>query len=222
MYTQTGTPYYASPEVWKDKPYTNSCDIWSLGCVIYELAALHPPFRAKSMKELSNKVIRGVYPPLPRQYSSDFARVIKKMLNVEPSRRPTASQILQIREMQVNMTETCKNLSVEQESQVANHLLGTIQIPRNLWQLDRRLPGPNYSKKPGIKRTNSEPLRLPSIDKSRDNLRSAANEVVHNKNINPIKELRWQESEDPWRPPRSRRSDRYSRNGQRYQNENSQ
>lgn len=44
MQTQTGTPYYASPEVWNDKPYDARCDIWSLGCVIYELAALNPPF----------------------------------------------------------------------------------------------------------------------------------------------------------------------------------
>ena len=44
MQTQTGTPYYASPEVWNDKPYDSKCDIWSLGCVIYELASLCPPF----------------------------------------------------------------------------------------------------------------------------------------------------------------------------------
>lgn len=43
-YTQTGTPYYASPEVWRDEPYDFKSDIWSLGCVIYEMITLQPPF----------------------------------------------------------------------------------------------------------------------------------------------------------------------------------
>jgi NIMA (never in mitosis gene a)-related kinase len=52
LHTQTGTPYYASPEVWKDKPYDSKSDIWSLGCVLYEMASLLPPFRAAHMTGL--------------------------------------------------------------------------------------------------------------------------------------------------------------------------
>ncbi len=73
LQTQTGTPYYASPEVWQDKPYDAKCDIWSLGCVIYELAAQHPPFLAPDMNSLFQKVIKGVYPNIPRQYSLELA-----------------------------------------------------------------------------------------------------------------------------------------------------
>lgn len=56
LFTQTGTPYYASPEVWRDEPYDNKSDIWSLGCLIYELCALTPPFRGKDMQALFNKI----------------------------------------------------------------------------------------------------------------------------------------------------------------------
>ena len=56
LYTQTGTPYYASPEVWNDQPYDAKSDIWSLGCLIYELCALRPPFKGRDMEALYQKV----------------------------------------------------------------------------------------------------------------------------------------------------------------------
>ena len=70
--TQTGTPYYASPEVWQDRPYDYKSDIWSLGCVLYEMVALNPPFRAADMNQLFKRVTEGKVANLPAMYSQDL------------------------------------------------------------------------------------------------------------------------------------------------------
>lgn len=69
-YTQTGTPYYASPEVWKELPYDSKSDIWSFGCVIYEMCQLEPPFKAKDMGLLFKNVTGGKYQPISPIYSA--------------------------------------------------------------------------------------------------------------------------------------------------------
>lgn len=61
LMTQTGTPYYASPEVWRDQPYDLKSDIWSLGCVMYELMTSKPPFMATDMDFLYKKILAGKY-----------------------------------------------------------------------------------------------------------------------------------------------------------------
>lgn len=76
-YTQTGTPYYASPEVWRDHPYDIKSDIWSLGCVLYEMCSLKPPFQATSMKGLFKTVCKGKINPIPKSYSSEVWTIIK-------------------------------------------------------------------------------------------------------------------------------------------------
>ena len=78
--TQTGTPYYASPEVWQDKPYDLKSDIWSVGCVLYETCALVPPFTAKDMQGLFRKICEGIVPALPMNYSRDLNHMVKLCL----------------------------------------------------------------------------------------------------------------------------------------------
>jgi NIMA (never in mitosis gene a)-related kinase 1/4/5 len=92
--TQTGTPYYASPEVWKDKPYDNRSDIWSLGCVVYEMITLLPPFRAQSMAGLATKVTKGQYESIPNKFSVDLSQMVRSLLQVEPRNRPTIDKVL--------------------------------------------------------------------------------------------------------------------------------
>lgn len=44
--TYVGTPYYMSPEQVNEQPYDEKSDIWSAGCLLFELASLKPPFKA--------------------------------------------------------------------------------------------------------------------------------------------------------------------------------
>ena len=97
--TQTGTPYYASPEVWADKPYDYKSDIWSVGCIAYEMCCLKPPFRAKSLDSLFKAVTKGRYDPIPNIYSKHLANIISLMLQTSAYRRPGCIDILEMDEV---------------------------------------------------------------------------------------------------------------------------
>ncbi|KAI3354067.1 hypothetical protein L3Q82_018625, partial [Scortum barcoo] len=58
--TYVGTPYYVAPEIWDNKPYNNKSDVWSLGCVLYELCTLqHPVFPLFRLSpNITNKSLR--------------------------------------------------------------------------------------------------------------------------------------------------------------------
>ena len=125
--TQTGTPYYASPEVWKDNPYNLKSDIWSLGCVFYELIMLKTPFRGEGMKELYKKVMSGEYPKIAKDFSPKFQIVIDKILKVKPEERPNTSEILELPEVvdkieDLKIFEKRKNSS---KTSLKNHLFNT-------------------------------------------------------------------------------------------------
>lgn len=62
--TAVGTPYYLSPEICANKKYNQKSDIWSLGCVLYELTVGKHAFEAPNMRALIARIIKGTYPPV--------------------------------------------------------------------------------------------------------------------------------------------------------------
>ena len=94
--TYVGTPYYMSPEIVSDLSYTHKSDIWSLGCIIYELCSLSPPFNAKTHWSLIEKIKSGQYQPIPRQYSAELRNVIDMCLKIDPRQRPDTAELLEM------------------------------------------------------------------------------------------------------------------------------
>lgn len=86
--TNVGTPFYMAPEIINEKGYDERCDIWSLGCLIYELAALRPPFEATNVVSLAMKINTGKFPRIPNKYSDTLFDIIKLMLQHDPKSRP--------------------------------------------------------------------------------------------------------------------------------------
>ncbi|KAI6089068.1 kinase-like protein [Hypoxylon rubiginosum] len=94
--TYVGTPFYMSPEICAAERYTLKSDIWSLGCIIYELCAREPPFNAKTHFQLIQKIKEGKVPALPRVYSAELMGVIKDCLKVNPDLRPDTATLLNL------------------------------------------------------------------------------------------------------------------------------
>ncbi|KAM6970594.1 serine/threonine-protein kinase Nek5 [Aplochiton taeniatus] len=92
--TCVGTPYYLSPEICENRPYNNKTDIWSLGCVLYELCTLRHPFEGSSLRQLVGMICRGRCNPVSSRYSYDLRLLVTQLFKVSPRDRPSVTSVL--------------------------------------------------------------------------------------------------------------------------------
>ncbi|XP_027752966.1 serine/threonine-protein kinase Nek11 [Empidonax traillii] len=92
--TFTGTLHYMSPEVVKHQGYNTKSDIWSLGCILYEMCCMNHAFTGQNFLSVVIKIVEGDTPSLPDRYPSKLNALLCSMLNKNPSLRPAAAEIL--------------------------------------------------------------------------------------------------------------------------------
>ncbi|XP_032493170.1 serine/threonine-protein kinase 36 isoform X1 [Phocoena sinus] len=81
-----GTPLYMSPELVEERPYDHTTDLWSVGCILYELAVGTPPFYTTSIFQLVSRILKDPvrWPPT---ISPCFKNFLQGLLTKDPRQR---------------------------------------------------------------------------------------------------------------------------------------
>lgn len=117
--TCVGSPTYMAPEVVGGEMYGHACDIWSLGCIFYELCALKKPFEGRSLGELVLRISAGTYKALDKvmagglggaSLAATAGPLLERMLVVNPRARGTAGDLARdpVMGMFVNSLQSCR------------------------------------------------------------------------------------------------------------------
>jgi len=97
MAQQVGSAYYVAPEVLRGS-YTEACDLWSMGVILYMLVSGIPPFWGGSDAEIRQRILVGKWGFPEVQFahvSSECKDLIQRLLTADPGQRLTAQQALQ-------------------------------------------------------------------------------------------------------------------------------
>ncbi|QDZ26116.1 serine/threonine protein kinase [Chloropicon primus] len=99
MRSLVGTITFCCPEIVQHQVYTDKADVWSLGCILYNVMLLKPPFSASNIFNIAQKIVEGQFdPPIESDkvpwYSSELKRLVGRMLTVDPEKRPSIGEII--------------------------------------------------------------------------------------------------------------------------------
>ncbi len=90
-----GTPGYTAPEIILGQPYSFSCDIWSLGCLLHVLLTASPPFWDDDRKQRDRKVCHETLDleanVFTARLSASCKELLSSMLQKDARKRPQIS-----------------------------------------------------------------------------------------------------------------------------------
>ncbi|XP_061186179.1 serine/threonine-protein kinase Nek10-like [Saccostrea echinata] len=125
MTSVVGTILYWCPEIVQNFPYGEKADVWALGCILYQMCTLQPPFFSDNMLVLVNKIVNAEYTAIPEgAYSDRIIQTVRscicKSVDDRPDTVQLASQIadkllVHVDNLRINQITLEKKLEKEQK-----------------------------------------------------------------------------------------------------------
>lgn len=97
MSTCCGSPSYVAPEILEQGEYSNACDIWSIGVILYVLLSGYLPFYGNTQEELFDKILTASFSFNNKCWddvSEQAKDLVSRMLTLKPEDRPSAEECL--------------------------------------------------------------------------------------------------------------------------------
>ncbi|OMJ65155.1 hypothetical protein SteCoe_39021 [Stentor coeruleus] len=131
MKSLAGSPGYLAPEVLKGS-YNQSCDVWSLGVLLYYMLSSKLPFEGYTLHDIVSKSVKGAFRFADPEWdliTKEAKDLISKMLVVHPGNRITIDKALSHKWFQIH--------SENQKSNIPLHILNSLKQSKahsKLWQ----------------------------------------------------------------------------------------
>lgn len=118
---------YRSPEEISSGEFSTKSDIWSVGCILYEMCAQEPLFRGRTAQELNRNICEQSLPKFPDVFSTDLRHVWERLLDRDVSRRPSAKDALNLPFVSAHLQDMEDSLD-DPRRLVSDHATDSLQL----------------------------------------------------------------------------------------------
>ncbi|XP_071811939.1 serine/threonine-protein kinase Nek10-like isoform X2 [Apostichopus japonicus] len=120
MTSVVGTILYSCPELVQNLPYSDKADVWAIGCILYQMCKLEPPFFSSNMLSLATKIVAADYVPVEEgEYSDLVIYTIQRCLTSEPKERPDIVQVASlISDVMMNYIDNLRSSQISLEKKL--------------------------------------------------------------------------------------------------------